>query len=414
MSTLTVKIQCKMDKTDRDAVIEHATQVKHLVHDPHSFLTELVAQQQQYHCIAWLCHFDILSNIPQPPDSIAYSDVATKAQVPLSKLQSVARMVMTTGLLCETKDGKLSHSTLSAQFATNIHMKTQLLHIFNQTVPLMTGLIQATEKWGETSATNETAYNIVHNTELSFFEHLKTRPDLNEGFQAYMKSRAVSHTGSNVEHLLNAFDWKALGQAQVVDVSSHLNSPRLHADGIQIGGSSGSTSIMLATAFPLLNIVIEDLPEPIENAKARLSDLPSDIKSRIEIKAYDFFTPQPVRNADVYLLRTILHDWPDADAIKILQGIVAAMGPSSRLLIMDMVLPKPGSGSVTFEAALRQKDLTMIQCFNAQEREVEEWSALLTKADPRLKIQAIERPAGSELSVIEATLDESQEEAAWF
>ncbi|KAG5746731.1 hypothetical protein H9Q72_011976 [Fusarium xylarioides] len=387
-----------MDKTDRDAVIEHATQVKRLVHDPHSFLTELVAQQQQYHCIAWLCHFDILSKIPQPPESIAYSDVATEAKVPLSKLQSVARMAMTTGLLCETKDGKISHNTLSAQFVTNVHMKVQLLHIFNQTVPLMTGLIQATEKWGETSGTNETAYNIVNNTELSFFEHLKTRPDLNEGFQAYMKSRAVSHTGSNVEHLLNAFDWKALGQAQVVD----------------IGGSSGSTSIMLATAFPLLNLVIEDLPEPIENAKTRLSEIPSDIKSRIDIKAYDFFTPQPIKNADVYLLRTILHDWPDADAIKIIQGIVAAMGPSSRLLIMDMVLPKPGSGSVTFEAALRQKDLTMIQCFNAQEREVEEWNALLTKADPRLKIQAIERPAGSELSVIEAMLDESSEQATWF
>ncbi|KAG5792354.1 hypothetical protein H9Q69_008595 [Fusarium xylarioides] len=387
-----------MDKTDRDAVIEHATQVKRLVHDPHSFLTELVAQQQQHHCIAWLCHFDILSKIPQPPESIAYSDVATEAKVPLSKLQSVARMAMTTGLLCETKDGKISHNTLSAQFVTNVHMKVQLLHIFNQTVPLMTGLIQATEKWGETSGTNETAYNIVNNTELSFFEHLKTRPDLNEGFQAYMKSRAVSHTGSNVEHLLNAFDWKALGQAQVVD----------------IGGSSGSTSIMLATAFPLLNLVIEDLPEPIENAKTRLSEIPSDIKSRIDIKAYDFFTPQPIKNADVYLLRTILHDWPDADAIKIIQGIVAAMGPSSRLLIMDMVLPKPGSGSVTFEAALRQKDLTMIQCFNAQEREVEEWNALLTKADPRLKIQAIERPAGSELSVIEAMLDESSEQATWF
>jgi 6-hydroxytryprostatin B O-methyltransferase len=171
---------------------------------------------------------------------------------------------------------------------------------------------------------------------------------------------------------------------------------------------------MLATAFPLLNLVIEDLSEPIENAKTRISDLPSDIKSRIEIKAYDFFTPQPVKNADVYLLRTILHDWPDVDAIKILQGIVAAMGPSSRLLIMDMVLPKPGSGSRTFEAALRQKDLTMIQCFNAQEREVEEWNALLTKADPRLKIQAIERPAGSELSVIETTLDESPGQVAWF
>ncbi|KAF4965647.1 hypothetical protein FSARC_6584 [Fusarium sarcochroum] len=380
-----------MEKTDRDAVIEHATQVKHLVHDPNSFLTELLIQQQQCYCIGWLCHFDVLSCIPQPPESIAYAKVAAKAKVPLSQLQSVARMAMTAGFLWETRDGNLSHNTLSAPFVTDVHMKTQLHYIFDQTVPLMAGLKQATEKWGDTLATNETSYNIVHNMDFSFFQYLKTRPDLNEGFHAYMKSRAVSHTGSNVEHLLDAFDWKSLGQAKVVD----------------IGGSSGSTSIMLATAFPGLNLVIEDLPEPISNARSRVSELPEDVTSRIEILEYDFFTPQPVKHADVYLFRTILHDWPDADAIKILQGAVEAMGPSSRLLIMDMVLPKPGSGSKTFEATLRQKDLTMIQTFNAKEREVEEWSALLTKADPRLKVHAIERPAGSELSVIEATLEEA-------
>ncbi|GKU19078.1 sterigmatocystin 8-o-methyltransferase [Fusarium langsethiae] len=387
-----------MNKTDRDSVIEYATQLKQLVHDPHSFLTELVVQQQQYYCIRWLCHFDVLSFVPLPPKAISYDQVAIQAKVPLSTLQAVARMAMTAGFLCETKDGRLSHNELSCHFATDVHMRTQLGYMFNQTVPVMAALKDATQRWGSTSATNETAYNIVYNTDLPFFQYLKTRPDLNELFHAYMKSRAVSHTGSNVEHLLGAFDWNSLGQATVVD----------------IGGSSGSTCIMLATTFPSLNLVIEDLPEPIQNARVRMSDLPDDIKSRIDMMEYDFFTPQPIKHADVYLLRTILHDWPDADAIKILQGVAEVMGPSSRLLIMDMVLPKPGSGSKTFEAALRQKDLTMIQTFNAKEREVEEWTALLTKADSRLKIRAIERPAGSELSVIEVMLEEEAvDELSW-
>ncbi|KAM0241577.1 hypothetical protein ACHAPO_001263 [Fusarium lateritium] len=387
-----------MNKTNRDSVIEYATQLKQLVHDPHSFLTELVVQQQQYYCIRWICHFDVLSFVPLPPKAISYDQVAVQAKVPLSTLQSVARMAMTAGFLCETKDGRLSHNDLSCHFATDVHMKTQLVYMFNETTPIMAALKDATQRWGSTSATNETAYNIVYNMDLPFFQHLQTRPDLNEHFQAYMKSRAVSHTGSNVEHLLGAFDWNNIGQATVVD----------------IGGSSGSTCIMLATAFPSLNFVIEDLPEPIQNARARMSDLPDEIKSRIDVMEYDFFTPQPIKHADVYLLRTILHDWPDADAIRILQGVVEAMGPTSRLLIMDMVLPKPGSGSKTFEAALRQKDLTMIQTFNAKEREVEEWTALLTKADTRLKIRAIETPAGSELSVIEVMLeDEIVDELSW-
>lgn len=84
------------------------------------------------------------------------------------------------------------------------------------------------------------------------------------------------------------------------------------------------------------------------------------------------------------------------------------MTPSSRLLIMDMVLPKPSSGSSIHEAALRQKDLMMIGTFNAKEREEEEWRALLKKADPRLMLRMIKRPAGSELSVIDVSLGHSE------
>ncbi|KND95255.1 6-hydroxytryprostatin B O-methyltransferase [Tolypocladium ophioglossoides CBS 100239] len=377
-----------MKKTERDAIIEHVTQIKHLVHDPNSFLTELMVQQQQYHSIGWLCHFDVLSCIPIPPGALLYAEVAARAKVPVSTLRSVARMAMTAGLLCETKDGHLGHNPLSASFIKNVHMRTQLLHMFNQTVPILAGLARATEKWGDTTAPNETAYNLVNETDLPFFQHLKSRPDVNDNFDAFMRSQAVSHTGSRAEYLLDACDWKALGDATVVDV----------------GGSSGSTATMLATAYPKLKLVVEDLAGPVNNARSRVLELPEEVRSRIDIVEYDFFTPQPVEGADVYLLRKILHDWPDATAILILQGIIEAMRPSSQLLIMDMVLPKPWSESRTFEAALRQKDLTMKQVFNAKEREVDEWRALLTKADPRLSIRAIQRPGGSELSVIVATL----------
>jgi 6-hydroxytryprostatin B O-methyltransferase len=162
---------------------------------------------------------------------------------------------------------------------------------------------------------------------------------------------------------------------------------------------------MLAKAYPRLSITVQDLPGPIANAQANIDELPRDVQLRMQAFQHDFFQPQPVKGADVYLLRTILHDWPDADATKIVKGIVDAMMPSSRLLIMDMVLPKPGSGSSIHEAALRQKDLMMIGTFNAKEREEEEWRVLLEQADPRLKVCAIKRPAGSELSVIEAVLE---------
>ena len=175
-------------------------------------------------------------------------------------------------------------------------------------------------------------------------------------------------------------------------------------DVFQVGGNAGATSIALAKAFPALRCIIQDLKAPIDTARSKIAELPADISNRIEPQEHDFFAPQPVKGADVYLLRMILHDWKDPQAIKILKQLVDAAKANTRILIMDMVLPSPGSTSRSLEAALRQKDLAMLHAFNAREREVEDWRSVLQKADPRLEIKAIQRPDGSQHSVIEAIL----------
>lgn len=111
---------------------------------------------------------------------------------------------------------------------------------------------------------------------------------------------------------------------------------------------------------------------------------------------HNFFEPQPVKDADVYLMRMILHDWPDEKAVAILKHLAEAKKDGGRIVIMDMVLPVPGTGSPTLEAALRQKDLTMRQVLQAHEREVEDWHSLVSKADARLRIIAIRQPEGSQ------------------
>ena len=169
----------------------------------------------------------------------------------------------------------------------------------------------------------------------------------------------------------------------------------------QVGGNSGSGSLALAKRFPNLLFIVQDLPEPIRNARAQAKSLPADVAARIEFSEHDFFTPQPVMDADVYLLRMIIHDWPDADAVRILKELTEAMKEGSRIVVMDMVLPVPGTGSRTLEAALRQKDLMMRQVLNAREREVEDWNKLMREVDERLRVVAIRRPEGSQHSIIE-------------
>ncbi len=56
-------------------------------------------------------------------------------------------------------------------------------------------------------------------------------------------------------------------------------------------------------------------------------------QGRVQFVQHDFFQTNPVKNADVYWFRYIIHDWSDDYCVQILKGIKAAMGPRSRILI---------------------------------------------------------------------------------
>lgn len=213
------------DLQRRQDIFDSAARIKQLTQLPSDFLTELLVQQQQYACIDWIWKLEVLDAVPLQPDSVPYADVAAKIQVPESTLRSVARMAMTANFLCETKDGRLSHNPLSAVFVQDANMSTWLSYLLNRSVPCMRAFAQATQKWPAPTKSNETAYNVALNTDLSFFDHLRANPDLSAEFGRYMKSQSTVSTGASVIHLLEGLDWSALGDAKVVDVRG-VFSPR--------------------------------------------------------------------------------------------------------------------------------------------------------------------------------------------
>lgn len=111
----------------------------------------------------------------------------------------------------------------------------------------------------------------------------------------------------------------------------------------------------------------------------------------------------------------ILHDWPFSSALAILRNLVPALKPGGRpppsrprLLVMDTVLPPPGSTSVVEEALLRVRDLTMMQAFNSRERELEEFEHLFGQAtddEGRLVLKNLVKPPGSMLSIMEVAYE---------
>ena len=105
-----------------------------------------------------------------------------------------------------------------------------------------------------------------------------------------------------------------------------------------------------------------DLPETVRDEQA--------LGDRIEFVEGSFFESVPA--GDVYLLSTILHDWPDEQAAEILRTIRAAARPDSRLLLLEAVVPEgnePGGG--------KWLDLVMLALFEGRERNETQWRALL-------------------------------------
>jgi hypothetical protein len=57
----------------------------------------------------------------------------------------------------------------------------------------------------------------------------------------------------------------------------------------------------------------------------------------MSFEGHDFFTSQD-RKADVRIFRVILHDWPDADAIRILRNQIPVLEVGDRIILNEGVM----------------------------------------------------------------------------
>lgn len=122
---------------------------------------------------------------------------------------------------------------------------------------------------------------------------------------------------------------------------------------VDIGGSTGRAAVALATAHPSLNITVQDL-HPAEDGSEDV--IPTELRDRVKFMVFDFMAEnavQPIQGADVYLLRWILHNWSDKYGIQILRSLIPALKAGARVLIMEILMPEPGTIPFTKERDLR-------------------------------------------------------------
>ncbi|KAI1140497.1 putative O-methyltransferase [Hypoxylon sp. FL0543] len=175
------------------------------------------------------------------------------------------------------------------------------------------------------------------------------------------------------------FPWKELGNALVVDV----------------GGGVGSFDLQLARLYPELRFIVQDQAVATEQGFSMWQqEYPEALESgRVKFVTQDFFEPNPVKGADIYWMRHVLHDWKDEDCVRILSSVAAAMGPNSRLLVADITLIET-IGDPYVEAAPKpllanygvhghhgfSLDISMMCLMNGKERTPSEFRRLFERA----------------------------------
>lgn len=203
-----------------------------------------------------------------------------------------------------------------------------------------------------------------------FYSYLHEHPRAAARFNAAMNG----FSGHETAAILEAYDFSAA--RSVVD----------------IGGGHGALLAALLRAHPQLTGTLFDLPSVVAGAELALGEM--GIAERVRTVAGDFFDEAPA-GADLYVMKSVLHNWDDADASRILATCRTAMKPEARLLAIERVLPQ---GNAPAEAKLF--DINMLVVAGGCERTELEYRRLLEAAGLELgRIAATRSP----LSVIVAT-----------
>jgi hypothetical protein len=376
-------------------------------------------------CLNILNQFDFWHAVPVSGEA-SFDEIAKHVQLPVDVVSRVLDHAITMRFFTKPSPVATSvkHTSRSAALAKDSGLVALVQMVLDETGPPMFVLPEALRQYsqGRTEITKnmkETAFKLCHSggvwgdfeNSWDFIENdgvakgeagyeTKSKGWRQRNFVKFMAY--IKELFNTEDIVFNAVDWAGAGDVTVVDVSQAiLRFSAMSINILQLGGSAGHDDAVLARKFPNLKIVVQDLPQV---APVFEKEFPQDLRERVSFKTHNLFDPQPV-TADIYMLKWILHDWPDVESVAILRALVPALKPGARVVFIDYVgkqepsdveLPRSiqGFGTAT--------DLRMMALFNAKERPVQAWKDIFKQADERYDVVRVDADPLSFMCVLEA------------
>ncbi|MCX4508305.1 methyltransferase [Streptomyces anulatus] len=278
-------------------------------------------------------------------------EVAADAGAEPQPMERLLRALTGLGLLREpapgtfsvTSAGALLHPGRPDSLASFVRMFTEPT------------IVRAWEHLDDSVRTGEVAFDGVFGTD--FFSHLAQHPELSAEFNAAM-GQASSETAAALPH---AFDFGRF--TSVTDV----------------GGGDGTLLAGVLAAHPDLTGVVLDTAEGLAGTPDTMAR--HGLEDRCSLIAGDFFHSVP-GGSDLYLMKSVLHDWTDDQVVTILSHCRQVLPPGGLVLIVEPVLPDAVDvrADVTDGGATYLSDLNMLVNVGGRERTREDFAEVCRRA----------------------------------
>lgn len=303
-----------------------------MISDPRADLLDLLGGEWLSQGVYVAAKLDIAHHLGNGPRGI--HELAELLEVDEKALYRMMNMLSSRGVF-EQREGQIFANTPISERISHSHPDSlrSLAIFYGEEIRGAFGFLLSSLKTGKPS------FNQVYHEPV--FDYFKHNPDRAALFQSAMaeKSRAVIQSVTD----------------QVVFTGCVCD----------IGGGKGHLLDAILSANPKVNGINFDLPEVI-------AALPK-VNDRTRLQSGSFFETIP--SADIYLMKSILHDWPDDKAIEILKVCHSHMSDQAVLYVIEPVLIQ----SQDYDYA-KLMDILMLAVTGGRERTLAEYKELFERS----------------------------------
>lgn len=326
--------------------VEHVRHVIGRAHrrtvPPSAAMMEMIVGAWRAQGIAVAAELKVADALADGP--LTADELARRVGADSDALARLMRALIGDGIFTRRDDGRFALNPLGETLRSNAPMSMAAM-------ARLVGAPEHREHWSELLDAVRTGEPVPPKLRgMSGWEYMAQKPALAAVFNEAMTS--VSEFA--VDPVVAAYDFTP------------------HRTIVDVGGGHGRMIAAILASTPTARGVLYDLPHVVEGAPELLQRY--GVASRVRVEGGSFFDGVP-EGGDAYVLKNVIHDWADPEAVAILGNVRKSARAGSTLLLVEFVIPDHDR-----EFIGKWADMEMLVQAGARERTADEYRKLYQQA----------------------------------